>query len=332
MSLAEEARPILLPASSPLSIASREDQRMEQGGLLFIGSKGLGLRVLETVATLIPARLSGIVTCADFDDSRSVHSGFQQVCDDLGQELIVAPKASDLTGIVSERRPDAALVAGWYQIIDGSTLEMVPNGFAGIHASLLPAYRGHAPLVWAIMNGDSKTGVSLFLLDAGMDTGPVIDQLSVPIEPMDYIDTLLDRATEVSCELVTRHCLSLLEGKLSVTPQNEVGASYGSRRRPSDGKIDWSLPAAQVFNSIRAQSHPYPGAFCWIDGCRQLRIWACKPFKGAYFGVPGLAQEVHGTGRLVCCGEGAIVVTQCSVDGETTAEPRDLIPWGSRLT
>ena len=106
---------------------------------MFVGSKDLGLHVLETVTSLIPEKLSRIVTCDDLDDSRSVHSGFQQVCGSLSQELIVAPKASDLTEIVSEPRPDAALVAGWCHTIDGTTLDMVPNGFAGIHASLLPA-------------------------------------------------------------------------------------------------------------------------------------------------------------------------------------------------
>ena len=215
-------------------------------------------------------------------------------------------------------------------MIDGSVLSMAPNGFVGLHASLLPAYRGNAPLVWALINGESKTGVTLFFMDRGMDTGDVIDQVELSIGPNTAVDDLLTQATETCCVLIERHLGNVLDGASPRWPQNEGGCSYGSVRTKADGRIEWKHPASEVHNFIRAQSHPYSGASTFLDDGRLLRILRSELFGNPYSGIPGLAQQAVDAGRVICCGSGAIVVTDCVVDGEAPDDPRTVLIRGTR--
>lgn len=302
------------------------------GGLLFLGSKALGLDVLKTVVAIVPDELKGVITVNDVEDDRSVLTGFKEYCAKTRLDLKVLNRPEDLEAVVAEMLPAVILVSGWYWMIDGPVLNMAPNGFVGLHASLLPAYRGNAPLVWALINGESKTGITLFFIDRGMDTGDIIDQVELSIGPNTAVDDLLTRTTEACCDLIERHLGNVLDGTAPRRPQNEDRASYGSARTQVDGRIDWKRSAGEVHNFIRAQSHPYPGAFTNLEDGRRLRIWKCELFGYSYSGIPGLAQQAVDAGRVVCCGSGAVVVTDCTVDAETADDPRTLITRGTRCT
>lgn len=154
---------------------------------------------------------------------------------------------------------DVILVMGWYFMVPAAIRNLAKKGAWGIHASLLPKYAGGAPLTWAIINGEEQTGITLFRLDAGVDTGDIIAQEKILIEPLDCIATVYEKATLASEHLI----LNALQNfqSLTETPQDMSQRTVYPQRSPEDGLIDMNKSAQEIYNFIRAQSCPYPGAF-----------------------------------------------------------------------
>ncbi len=222
--------------------------------------------------------------------------------------------------ILAELRPDILIVIGWYHMVPQRVLANVPAGAVGIHASLLPEYRGGAPLVWAIINGERRTGVTLFHFDRGVDDGDIIAQSAFEINASDDISDILKRATQHSEELI-RECVPLLrEGTAPRVAQGRDRATTFPQRCPEDGEISWStMTDRQIHDWVRAQTHPYPGAFTWINGL-QMRVWSteivsaptsCQRSPGSVCSV----SKSHG--MMVQCKQGNVAMTQVGVNGET---------------
>ena len=154
---------------------------------------------------------------------------------------------------------DVILVMGWYFMVPASIRCLAKKGAWGIHASLLPKYAGGAPLTWAIINGEPETGVTLFQLDNGVDTGNIIAQEKISIDFQDCIASVYERATSASENLI----LNALQNfnSLEPVPQDMSQRTVFPQRSPNDGLIDMNQSAQEIYNFIRAQSHPYPGAF-----------------------------------------------------------------------
>lgn len=169
-------------------------------------------------------------------------------------------------------RPDFGLAIGWFYLVPAALRNVFPCGVAGIHASLLPEYRGGAPLVWAIINGEERTGVTLFYLDDGVDTGDVVAQAEVEIGREDTIREVYERAADASVELVRAFVPQIAAGTAPRLPQDDSQATTFPQRTPEDGEIDWTQSDEQIRNFIRAQTRPYPGAFTRIGG-RKLVVW-----------------------------------------------------------
>ncbi|MBP9098125.1 MAG: methionyl-tRNA formyltransferase [Ferruginibacter sp.] len=168
--------------------------------------------------------------------------------------------------------PDFILVIGWYYLIPGSMLAMAPKGAAGIHGSLLPKYRGNAPFVWAMINGEAETGISLFYFDDGIDTGDIIAQQSIPIDEQDTIKDILDKAQAASIKVLLENLSKIASGTASRWQQQHEKATYFPKRTPDDGLIDWTWDSRRIRNFIRAQTKPYPGAYTIING-KKVIIW-----------------------------------------------------------
>jgi methionyl-tRNA formyltransferase len=298
---------------------------------LFLGSKRIGLKALEEFHGAAPASLAAVVTVDDGDDKRSVLPAFREFCAKNQLPLVVLARPSEIPEVVARYSPSLCLVVGWYWIIDSKLLGSVPGGFLGIHASLLPKYRGNAPLVWAVLRGERRSGVSLFYLDDGIDTGDIVDQESFGIEDHETIADVMAKAEVSAVSLVRRHARALLNGTAPRTKQDSSEATYCSLRRPEDGLIDWRLPARQLLNFIRAQSAPYPGAFTTLADGKVLRVWKANPFPHPYYGVPGLVGMKEGSGVVVGCGDGALAVTDCQVEGDPPGPPARILKWGARL-
>ncbi|MBE2228893.1 MAG: methionyl-tRNA formyltransferase [Ignavibacteria bacterium] len=173
---------------------------------------------------------------------------------------------------ISDLKPDLILVIGWYYMIPKQIRELAPLGCAGMHASLLPKYRGGAPLVWAIINGETMTGLSFFYLEEGTDTGDIIAQEKIEIKNEDHIDHILLKVNDAALRMIKTYIPMLANGSAPRIRQNEEEATYFSQRKPEDGEINWNRSPEEIYNFIRAQSKPYPGAYTFING-KKITIW-----------------------------------------------------------
>lgn len=250
--------------------------------IVFFGATDLGFRCCEQLFEA-GENVVGIFTMPEeFRISYSLEPvrnvtfrNFEELADRHNVPLIhVTTKMSDDHYVETLRnwRPDFGLVIGWYYMIPRVLLEMFPRGVAGIHASLLPKYRGGAPLVWAIMNGERKAGVTLFYFDGGVDTGDVIAQQEFTITSEDTIRTVYDKATQASLSILSDYVPLIRSGEAPRVRQDHSAATQFPQRKPADGLIDWEKSPEEIRNFIRAQTKPYPGAFTFISG-KKVVIW-----------------------------------------------------------
>jgi methionyl-tRNA formyltransferase len=168
-------------------------------------------------------------------------------------------KTIDYFDIIKNINPDVILVMGWYYMVPTKIRNLALYGAWGIHASLLPNYAGGAPLVWAIINGESKTGATLFQLGDGVDDGDIIDQVEVEIEHEDTIKEVYSKITLVSKKMLSNAFHN--PDKIRFKKQDKDRIRVFPQRKPDDGELDLTKPAMELYNFIRAQSAPYPGAF-----------------------------------------------------------------------
>ena len=275
--------------------------------LLFI-SKPLGLRAAECIAEIAPETLAGIVTIDDRADTRSACDAILAFGERHGVPVRVAANRQDSEAIVRDVAPDLVVVIGWYWLISEETLRIPRRGFAGVHASLLPRYRGNAPLVWTIINGDSEGGVTLFQFTPGMDDGPLWDQRAFPI-PLDMdIAGALAVVEDLTVDMLRKNYRGMLDG--SITPRPQIGEpTFCKLRRPRDGAIDWTWPAKRVYDFVRAQTRPYPGAFMLINDA-EVRIWRATMSRMAASDARPGTLVAAGDRRGVVCGDGSILVIE----------------------
>ncbi|MBC8284085.1 MAG: methionyl-tRNA formyltransferase [Nitrospinae bacterium] len=204
-----------------------------------------------------------------FADVKKYCEGYDIDCMVIKQGM----KGNDLFEQVKSLSPDFFIVVGWYHLIPKPWLDLAPA--YGLHASLLPDYSGGAPLVWAMINGEKKTGISLFQLVPGVDNGPIVGQQSIDIKPEDTIATLYADIEELGKKILIEHLPHIADGSVQPTLQDESQRRTFPPRNPEDGKIDWTLPAEKIYDFVRAQTKPYPGAFS-AHGKDKVTIWSCR--------------------------------------------------------
>ncbi len=226
-----------------------------------------------------------------------------------------------IAGFAKAIGADLLLVAGWYHMVPGELRARFVHGALGLHASLLPALRGGAPLPWAILSGLTETGMSLFALGDGVDDGPIYGQRRLPIGPRTTVGELAAAAEAAALDLVAECLPAIAAGTLEPRPQSGT-PSYGLQRGPEDGRIDWRRPAVEIDRLVRAVSRPYPGAFAELDGKRVV-IWRAEPREQpAVFGAPGQICRLPGeSDPLIVTGRGLIVVREATTDTGNDAMP-----------
>jgi methionyl-tRNA formyltransferase len=221
----------------------------------------------------------------------------------------------------SGEKVDIAFAVNWRYMVPAEVYTRPRLGTFVFHDSLLPAYRGFSPTVWAIVNGATQTGVTLFEIAGEVDAGDIIDQEIVPIGPMDTISHVTERVTEAYLGVFTRSLPGLLNGTAPRFPQDHSQATYTCKRTLEDNEIHWELSTAEIFNLIRAVSHPYPGAYSYLAG-EKMRVWSAERVEiPVYVGrVPGRVIQVRqGEGVLVLTGDGALLLKEVQMEtGEVT--------------
>lgn len=281
----------------------------------FLGSKAAGLRVLRSMLRTLPAEhtLVGALCAADDADVRSELPAFQAFCSTNSVPLIIARNHRDMEAALREWDPDVAVVLGWYYLLRLEQFSKLK--FYAFHYSWLPEYRGNAPVVWQLLQGEPTVGCTLFLLSDGMDEGDYVERARVPVGPEDTVDEVLARLNELAVTILEAKLPSLLDGTVELHPQEHELATYGGLRIPEDGRLDWTLPAATLHNFVRAQTRPYPGAYTTLPDGRVVRIWRARPDPRRWFAVPGSVLERHPGRVLIGCGDGALEVLEAQLDG-----------------
>ena len=186
--------------------------------------------------------------------------------------IFVEGNVKEHKDFIQELKPELIIVIGWYYMIPNDILLIPVKGSVAIHASLLPKYRGNAPLVWAIIHGENRSGISLFYISDGIDNGDIVAQKSFQIEKEDKIADILVKAEDASLAVISSEIPKILNATASRIPQNHEEMTYYPKRTPLDGEINWQWDNVKIKNFIRAQSQPYPGAFTIIDN-KKVIIW-----------------------------------------------------------
>ncbi|GAL20322.1 UDP-4-amino-4-deoxy-L-arabinose formyltransferase / UDP-glucuronic acid oxidase (UDP-4-keto-hexauronic acid decarboxylating) [Vibrio maritimus] len=202
-------------------------------------------------------------------------------------------------------KPDALFSFYYRNMISQEVLDIAPKGGFNLHGSLLPTYRGRAPINWALVNGETETGVTLHKMVQKADAGDIVGQEKIAITDEDTAETLHKRMNAASSDLLSKVLPTIVDGSFTATAQDESKATYFGRRTPADGEIKWSNDSRTVFNLVRAVTEPFPGAFTFL-GERKLIIWGAEASDKTYDVTPG---TIVATSPLtIACAQGSLIV------------------------
>jgi methionyl-tRNA formyltransferase len=215
---------------------------------------------------------------------------------------------------IKKLNPRLIVVAAYGQILPRSLLEIPEMGCVNVHASLLPKYRGAAPINWAIAAGESETGVTTMMMDEGMDTGPILLSRSVDIDPMDTAISLQERLADVGAEVVVETIQGLEEGTIHPIAQDGEKATYAPPLKKEDGRIDWSLPASVLHKRLRAMI-PWPGAFTQMEE-KILKVCWAEIDETSHGHPPGCIVDVGPQGIRVTAGKGYLILKEVQLEGK----------------
>jgi methionyl-tRNA formyltransferase len=293
-----------------------------------------GRLFVDTVARVLPGACLIVVSFPEepweppfLDDIRQAalaHGGEFYQARQVGSPSMMA---------VWDARPiDLMVAVSWRYYVPPAVFRRARLGAYVFHDSLLPKYRGFAPTVWAMINGEPQTGVSLIEMGEGIDEGDIIAQAPVAIGPDVTIATVLENVTQAYLDMAGTHIPALAGGNVARHPQDHSAATYCCKRLPEDNWIDWTAPTQRIYDLIRATTAPYPGAFTTLNQ-KTLRIWSAERTRqrSNYVGrVPGRVVAVQeGRGVEVLTGDGQILITRVQLDGEPAVPAVELL---SRLS
>ena len=228
---------------------------------------------------------------------------------ELGVRLEQPPRLKRNEGfleLVRELELDVAITAAYGKILPQTLLDIPKHGFLNVHASLLPKYRGAAPIQWALVNGETETGISIMQTEAGLDTGPVRLVKRLEINPDDTSLTLFDKLSGLGAAALMDALDKLERGELPSCPQNDAEATYAPMLSKDDGRIRWNTPAAQIYDRYRGV-YAWPGSFTAYNG-KTFKVPQLSPVKTSISGKPGEIISLSPNGITVGCTEGVVVL------------------------
>jgi methionyl-tRNA formyltransferase len=283
--------------------------------VLFAGAPGFAARCLGALLES-RHRVVGVMTQPDRPAGRGyalAPSPVKKLASARGIQVTqpVSLRDTQVQTELKHFRADVIVVAAYGLILPRPVLELPRHGAINIHASLLPRWRGAAPIQRALLAGDRDTGVSIMQMDSGLDTGPVLMQEKIPILEDDTAGTLHDRLAELGANLIVRALDALEAGGVRATPQPAEGVTYAAKLDRREARVDWHESAAMVNRRVRALN-PSPGADARVREV-ELKIWRCATAAGR--GNPGEVLSVGPDGLCVACGEDALIITELQRSG-----------------
>lgn len=290
--------------------------------VIFIGTAPLGVPTLRALAQR--HRVLAVFTQPD----RPAGRGFvltpppiKQVALELGLPVYQPEKINREAEFIKSLNPDVIVVVAFGQFLSKKLLAIPKFGCINLHASLLPKYRGAAPIQWAIINGERETGLTTFILNEEMDAGDILLQERVPISDEDTAGTLHDKLAELGPDLVLRTLEGLEKGTLIPRPQDHSQATFAPKIESTLGQIDWSQPARKIFNLIRGLNLS-PGAYTFWEGQR-LKLYASRVVPSSSIFPPGCV--IDSERLIVRCGEDALELTEVQPAGKRRMSGRDFV-------
>ena len=275
----------------------------------------VGVRCLSVlIAHGLDVRL--VVTHRDDPDEAIWFASVERLAREHGLATATPDHPSDLSARLASMAPDFVFSFYYRHMLPAPMLTAAKRGAYNMHGSMLPKYRGRAPVNWAVLNGERETGATLHAMVAKPDAGGIVDQMAVPILPDDIALEVFRKVTVAAEIVLDRSLPKLLDGRANAIPQDLAAGSYFGGRRPEDGRIDWRLPGRRIHDLVRAVAPPYPGAFTDVGGQRlRLTRTRCLAERAA----PGAASLASDSwGRLVArCADGTVLhILECDLDGQ----------------
>ena len=313
---------------------------MTQLRIIFLGTAELSCASLKTLARDEKFHVVAVVTQPDKPkgrDLRLMPSPVKVLAEKLQLPVLQPLKARDEKFIAElrQRKPDLLAVVAYGQILPQTILDLPRYGCLNVHTSLLPKYRGAAPIQWAIADGEPETGVTIMQMDAGLDTGPILALRRTPILPTDDSQILHDRLAQLGAELLVETIPAYVAGEIQPQPQPAEGSTYAAKIKKEDAHIDWNLPAEKIWNRLRAFT-PWPGAFTFFRSAEHrlgenplvakpaepmlgapkpqlLKIWKAEVAEKS--GAAGTILSADKTGITVACGQNALRILELQREG-----------------
>ncbi len=278
--------------------------------IAFVGAVEGSLRALQAMIDAgVPPSL--VVTLkAELSQRHSDFVDLEPVAREHGIPVLRLRNVNDAESIeaIRDAAPDYVFVVGWSQICGPEFMQIAPGRMIGYHPAALPRLRGRATLPWTILNDEKITGGSLFRIDEGVDTGDILEQRFFHVAPRETARTLYDKHMLALQSMIRAALSSIATGDPVFTKQDDSCATYGARRRPEDGRIDWSASAQEIDRLIRAVSKPYPGAFSTYNG-KRLVIWRAEcANRHDHYASTGQIVEVHDGWFDIMTGNGILRV------------------------
>ncbi len=308
------------PASVPSAATASESESADAGGctrkptrvsprILFCGYREVGHGVLEHLLA-IGAPVVAVATHPTAVEEEGLWPSVEELAVRSQIPLLLSGRVrSQAFFRALELLEIDMIVSAYYRrVLPARVLALAHRGAYNLHPSLLPAYRGRAPINWALLRGETRTGVTLHEMVEEPDAGPIVAQVSVAIAPEDDAGTLSRKLAQAAIRLFADTWPALERGDCQPRPQDESRAFRVGRRTPEDGRIDWRAPSEEIRNLVRAVAHPFPGAF-WGDGDARVTIWRCALADSSV--NSGLAPGTLVTtalGKGFCCGDGGVLV------------------------
>jgi methionyl-tRNA formyltransferase len=230
-------------------------------------------------------------------------------------------RAPEFIDVMRELQPDLIVVVAFGQILPKALLEIPKHGCINVHASLLPRYRGAAPINYCIINGENETGVTTMLMDVGLDTGDMLVKKVTPIDPEEDTQALHDRLSVLGADSLDETLDLLRAGSLVPEKQNDSLTCYAPMLKKEDGRIDWHAEPQTIKNLVRGMN-PWPGAFTCFDD-KFLKIYRVRTGTGT--GIPGTVLEAGKDGIEVACAGGSVILEEVQLEGKKRLPVREFL-------
>lgn len=287
--------------------------------IIFVGAVGSSYIVLEELIKK-KADISAVFTLDNkYISNVSTYKSLEPLTSKADIPLYKIRNINDKENIelITKLNPDVIFVIGWSQLIKKELIDIPRYGCIGFHPSLLPKNRGRGVIPWQIINEEKDTGITLFYIDEGTDTGDIIGQKKIPINSNDTSTTIYNKLMEELRELIRENIDDILNGTVNRIKQDENFATYCAKRVPEDGYIDWSKSNEEIHNLIRAVTKPYPGAFTYYKG-KKIIVWDSELIEEDNFvALEGqIVKIIKNHGVVVKTGNGLIMLKNIEVDGE----------------